>query len=108
MKPGIRSTVNDVGRSIRFSGFGFLSDFVIRISSRLSDRLESSACCGAPEDPVAVIESVQVVRVETVAEICPKFHRPGRGGMGDASRDGAKTVSVFPGGLGALLKFLDG
>src|SRR2546430_14812895 len=92
----------------RASDFFRISSFGFRISNRLSDRLELSACCGAPDDPVAVVEPVQVMRVEPVAEIRPKSNRPGRRRAADAARNGAETVGVFPRRFGAALQFTDG
>ena len=91
------------------SGFGFRpSALGMRISCGLSDGVGLRPRRRTADDPIAIVKSAQVVRVETVAKICSQFHGPGGGRMGDASRDGAKAVSMFPGGLGTLLKFLDG
>ena len=65
-------------------------------------------CRGAADDPVAIVEAAEIVRVETIAEIRAQLYRPRRGRMPDAADDGAETVSVFPSGFHAELKLFDG
>src|SRR5436305_9968104 len=68
--------------------------------------------CGSPlpaeaQDPVAVVETVQVVGVEAVAEVGADPHRQRAGTGGEPLPDGRHAVGVTPGRLDPLLELLD-
>src|SRR5688572_30060037 len=60
-----------------------------------------------PDDPVAIVESRQVVGVKAVAEVGAEPDWPGCGRRADTLPDGRIAVGVFPGRLDALLEFVD-
>ena len=51
------------------------------------------------DDPVAVVETAQVVRVKTISEICAELDGPWRRRMADALDNRAQAVGEFPRGF---------
>src|SRR4051795_3095015 len=60
-----------------------------------------------PENPVAVVEAVQIVGVEAVAEIGADAHRQRAGAGPEPFPDRRRAVGVLPRRLDSLLKLLD-
>src|SRR5437667_5022321 len=78
-----------------------------RVSSGFREGLGLMFRSRAANDPIAIVEATQVMRVKAVTEVCADFHRPWRGGVGDSARNRAEAVRMLPGGFGALLKFFN-
>src|ERR1700683_4094821 len=60
---------------------------------------------GAADDPVAVIELAQMVRIEAIAHVGGQPYAPGRGRMRQASHNRAEAIGVFPGNFSASFQF---
>src|SRR5438046_3766355 len=92
-----------------------LLSFIVKANSELSvqpgdmrqTREPSSSRPSAADDPVAVIEAMEVVRVEAIAEVGPHAYRPRARGRGQPPRDRGQAVGVAPGLLDPALQLLD-